>query len=995
MKKFIFFSILSAFSLLIIAQTGPAGIGNSSNLKLWLDASSLSLNNNDPVNLWSDISGNAYNASQSTSSRQPTFLTNQINGLPTVKFDGTDDLLSFSSNFTSGDITYFMINRSSSPNLGIVFVSQKHLVLSESNLISTLYTSPNVRYRMSRPNNTFSIFSFQTDGTISGSTLDLKSGNISVSYTRNSLANRTSTSIGNFASLPFNGDIAEVLIYDEVLNGAKRKIIGEYLGAKYNLTTEGGFYAFGSSHGNDLIGIGQESDGNHITADNGSEVVITNPSNLNDGEYLLIGHDNGSISSNIVDVPNGINERVNRVWRADETGDVGTVSIHFDYTNASGFLSPTSMVMLIDNDGDFSNGGATIIQPTQVNVIPLTAEFDLVDIPNGSYFTFAEKDVNSINNGQWDQITTWDCNCVPTDLSNVTVRHNVTIDSPSDCDNLTIDGSGDLTFSGSDSLRFSGDFNISGTFDAGTGRIVCNGQIFEQVFNNSTANRIDFYDLRVDNVNGTRLATGEFGFKNKLKVDAGGLSVDGANPNPAVLIADTISGRMCQILPSMDGAFTGEFLVERAITGRPTNFSNISSPITNGTIGDIDDDIFLSGVGGANGTATTNTGIFRSVYVFNAATQTHTAVTTLSTALTPGRGFEVFLGNSLTQFSGAVIGFEGTPSDGPINAPSLNTGWNLMGNPYHCFIDASTFNTTNLGSVYYTYNSTSGAYSTFTFGAGIPIAGEQGFWLDASAPRAFSFAESNKLTNLNGTAFLRKNLAPEVRLNISKVGSELNQDFVTRFDSKASSGHDVLDARYLPSPHKEVPAITRRIEESNTRLIMNVVDDYSFTHRIPLEFYAGVNGDYEIKSEDISNVYEIYNCVYLEDKENGELIDLSVDQKYAFTSTEGKFDRFELILSNSYEECLKENTDIKQKVDNNLSLRNALGDWYLDYAFRGDREERIQISIYNTAGQLIQNTQSYSIRGSGSLPLRFEELRGIYIIRIQSNNEFLNQIIHL
>jgi hypothetical protein len=46
------------------------------------------------VSSWTDFSGNGFHATQATGTAQPTFQTNEINGLPIVRFDGTDSLAS-------------------------------------------------------------------------------------------------------------------------------------------------------------------------------------------------------------------------------------------------------------------------------------------------------------------------------------------------------------------------------------------------------------------------------------------------------------------------------------------------------------------------------------------------------------------------------------------------------------------------------------------------------------------------------------------------------------------------------------------------------------------------------------------------------------------------------------------------------------------------------------------------------------------------------------
>jgi hypothetical protein len=50
--------------------------------------------NNDAVSYWTDRSGNAKHATQTTLAKRPTYLTGQINGRPVVYFDGSDDYLS-------------------------------------------------------------------------------------------------------------------------------------------------------------------------------------------------------------------------------------------------------------------------------------------------------------------------------------------------------------------------------------------------------------------------------------------------------------------------------------------------------------------------------------------------------------------------------------------------------------------------------------------------------------------------------------------------------------------------------------------------------------------------------------------------------------------------------------------------------------------------------------------------------------------------------------
>lgn len=47
--------------------------------------------NGSNVSQWNDLTGNGYDLAQATASKQPTYTT--VSGLPTVRFDGTNDIL--------------------------------------------------------------------------------------------------------------------------------------------------------------------------------------------------------------------------------------------------------------------------------------------------------------------------------------------------------------------------------------------------------------------------------------------------------------------------------------------------------------------------------------------------------------------------------------------------------------------------------------------------------------------------------------------------------------------------------------------------------------------------------------------------------------------------------------------------------------------------------------------------------------------------------------
>lgn len=78
----------------------PAQLG--SGLAFWLDATTVGGNDGSPVGTWTSLATSSRSASQSTASFRPTLAVPGIGGLPSVRFDGGDDLLPFDGSFLVG-----------------------------------------------------------------------------------------------------------------------------------------------------------------------------------------------------------------------------------------------------------------------------------------------------------------------------------------------------------------------------------------------------------------------------------------------------------------------------------------------------------------------------------------------------------------------------------------------------------------------------------------------------------------------------------------------------------------------------------------------------------------------------------------------------------------------------------------------------------------------------------------------------------------------------
>ncbi|NOY38220.1 MAG: hypothetical protein GXO83_11690, partial [Chlorobi bacterium] len=379
---------------------------------MWLKADSIQgLINNDPVDTWRDISGNSNNVTQATVNNQPTFLTNYLNGFPVVSFNPVNNEY-LSGNFGSGLSAPFTI-------ITVVRfdnTSQYSYVINigdggaDANVsVSRDYTAPYNSYYCWAGGGEY--YDAPKDSLQAG---DLKiinavhtaAGNHNLYFNG---INQTVTPTGSPGILNPTGTLnigrrwngssgsnymegytPEIIIYNRELNSTEQIIVENYLSAKYGISIAASgndYYNYDATHYFDVAGIGRKSLTSEHTVAMSSGILQIGPATaLDDGEFLLFGHQNGLLSSwTSSGTPADTIQIIPRNWRLDETGNVGNVTILADYN----FLPPapascSNHYILVDGDGDFS-AGATIYELSLVS----GSQYDVsnVVINNGDYIT--------------------------------------------------------------------------------------------------------------------------------------------------------------------------------------------------------------------------------------------------------------------------------------------------------------------------------------------------------------------------------------------------------------------------------------------------------------------------------------------------------------------------------------------------------------------------------------------------------------------------------
>ncbi len=196
-------------------------------LTLWLKANSVGAANNSPVATWPDSSGNGNDATQTDSNRQPVLVTNGINGLPIVHLDGNGDYLNIPPQ--TGVRTAIVVarhttgNQDWNPILGGV-TNQFHGGQGQD-LFSPQWTSDPVK----------SAQAFEDGQPVNVLDLQKPTDFHVISLLTSDVTRVDSLSAQLDAGRTWNGDYAEVLLYDHVLSTQDREQAEGYLKAKYQI----------------------------------------------------------------------------------------------------------------------------------------------------------------------------------------------------------------------------------------------------------------------------------------------------------------------------------------------------------------------------------------------------------------------------------------------------------------------------------------------------------------------------------------------------------------------------------------------------------------------------------------------------------------------------------------------------------------------------------------------------------------------------------------
>jgi hypothetical protein len=248
-----------------------------SGLSIWFDAddprtlfsntsgTTRATTDGNSVALWVDKSGNGRNASQSTSGYQPLLKTSVLNNRNVIRFDGSDDYLS-SVDLDLDYITMFVVTKLNTQtdsgnmaavcgksnqdpgrappynlfiygNVGDATYNYKSSFVSSTEAYPASY--PYTNSQSTQNDSVFKLHTGRYDGTtrsyyINGGFQSYTTAQSGVLYKDNELF-YIGIDVYSFLNRCFNGDIAEIIVYNSALSTTNRLKVEQYLQSKWGI----------------------------------------------------------------------------------------------------------------------------------------------------------------------------------------------------------------------------------------------------------------------------------------------------------------------------------------------------------------------------------------------------------------------------------------------------------------------------------------------------------------------------------------------------------------------------------------------------------------------------------------------------------------------------------------------------------------------------------------------------------------------------------------
>ncbi|NEN23179.1 T9SS type A sorting domain-containing protein [Cryomorpha ignava] len=372
--RYLFLSVLLLMPLFSVAQTGPLGIGNGDGsasptgyaqprLLLWLDGSDVIRDGSNNVIQWTDQSGNDHHFT-ATGINRPTFqAAGGPSGTPCLLFDGADNRLVCSGfEFPSSGYSIYFVIKSNDSKYGIF----SYATASEPHEVN-IYNDNGFRQQAGAANDRASnIGNISTGIWNYGGIWWDNSSNILWEYNRSNSAGGENTSTfangfnisptgtavigdiqnsvngGYLAGDAFNGQIAEIIIWEGTMTRPIGRMMRTYMHTKYGIDANGSnwdkFQGYASGSAGEYftpIAIGKDNGGNpgehNESRSNGLVLRINSGEFTASRTYLGAGQATSGTNTVIPSLASGVQQQWSRSWEIAGTDGSQIYQIGFDF----------------------------------------------------------------------------------------------------------------------------------------------------------------------------------------------------------------------------------------------------------------------------------------------------------------------------------------------------------------------------------------------------------------------------------------------------------------------------------------------------------------------------------------------------------------------------------------------------------------------------------------------------------------------------------------
>lgn len=485
--QFVFFLIIVFFivSQSSAQQAGLGGVFTTQEKVLWLDASMLALPDGSLVGSWPDKSGNNNHAVQSNSSVQPIFRTGAqgINNFPVLRFDGANDELIIADHPSldnSAGLSIIVVAKSSNNSGARPFISKRasmsslyswSMFILDNRLAMDIANTNNRALGGTLSTNTPYVFT-GVSGINSQKSIFSNSNNLDNKSTQTVPRNVVDVRIGQLNAGDnrfFSGDIAEIILYRDALNGAQRLIVENLLARKYNINLGANYLIgnFSSPYDYDIIGVGTTNGlQKHIlnTGGGGGIYLSEHNNSFNEPNEFVFSAHNNAVSNvySASDLPVAVVNRANRIWKIERSQagvvDAGNtdISIIFDFNELGLTPDLSKLHVLLFRNG--TSGNFQTVAGVASNVTDGRLVFNLPHAQfQTGYYTFGKINQSvqtwySYTSGNWENPSTWSTN--PTSYINP-VGLTPSTSGSADFDNVVIQNGHTVTINANNYKNFS------------------------------------------------------------------------------------------------------------------------------------------------------------------------------------------------------------------------------------------------------------------------------------------------------------------------------------------------------------------------------------------------------------------------------------------------------------------------------------------------------------------------------------------------------------